>query len=156
MTKGKNNKLDRPRSSTVTWSQFLVIILITIALAVVLEYGHRATVSAELKRESQRLEREVATLEAENRALHIQRDLVQTDEYVEEWARTEGVMVLQGETPVVPLPGRQAAPAEGATPTPAPESVQVPSDRSEETSSHWQEWWALFFGPDGGPAIEGG
>jgi cell division protein FtsB len=154
MTKGKNNKLDKPRSSTVTWSQFLVIILITVALAVVLEYGHRATVSAELKRESQQLEREVATLEAEGRALHIQQDQVQTDEYVEEWARTEGVMVLQGETPVVPLPGRQAAPAE--EPTPPPESVQAPSDRSEETSSHWQEWWALFFGPDEEPAIEDG
>jgi len=156
MAKGKNNKLDKPRSSTVTWSQFLAIILITIALAVVLEYGHRATVSAGLKRESQRLEREVATLEAEGRALQIQRDRVQTDEYVEEWARTEGVMVLQGETPVVPLPGRQIAPAEEATRTSARESVQAPSDTSEETSSHWQEWWALFFGPDEEPATEGG
>jgi cell division protein FtsB len=148
MTKGKNNKLGKPHSRPVTWSQFLAIIMITIALAVVLEYGHRATVSAGLKRESQRLEREVATLEAEQRALAIQRDRVQTDEYVEEWARTEGVMVLQGETPVVPLPSNQIAPAEETTPAPAPEPGGVSSEKSSETSTHWQEWWALFFGPD--------
>jgi cell division protein FtsB len=149
MTKGKNKKTDKPRSSTVTWSQFLAIILITIALAVVLEYGHRATVSAGLERESQQLEREVATLEAEYRALQIERDRVQTDEYVEEWARTEGMMVLQGETPVVPLPARPTALQEKAAPTPAPTVVGSASESRGETSSHWPEWWALFFGPDG-------
>jgi len=154
MATGKKSKLDKPRSSTVTWSQFLVIMLITIALAVVLEYGHRATVNAGLQRENQQLEQDVATLEAEYRALQVERDRVQTDAYVEEWARTEGVMVLQGETPVVPLPGGQTAPQEEVTPAPAPEPAGTPADRSGETASHWPEWWALFFGPD--PATEGG
>lgn len=154
MAKGKNKKLEKHHSSTVTWSQFLVIILITIALAVVLDFGRRATVSAGLQSEARRLERQVATLEAEHRALQIQQEWVQTDDYVEEWARTEGVMVLQGETPVVPVPARQAAPVEEASPTPSAESVAVPSERPEETSSHWPEWWAFFFGPDEEPALE--
>ena len=143
MIKGKSKKHEKQRSSTVTWSQFVVTILITIALAVVLDFGHRAAVSADLQREARRLEHKVATLEAENLALQVQQEWVQTDDYVEEWARTEGIMVLYGETPVVPVPADQAAPVErAAIPAPPSESIKTPS---EETSDHWQEWWTLFF-----------
>ena len=143
MVKGKNKKLENQRSSTVTWSQFVVTILITMALTVVLDFGHRAAVSADLQREAQRLEHKVATLEAENRALQVQQEWVQTDDYVEEWARTEGIMVLYVETPVVPVPADQAAPVErAAIPAPPSESIKA---LSEETSDHWQEWWTLFF-----------
>jgi cell division protein FtsB len=114
MVNGKNKKNERHHSSPVTPAQFLFIILITIALAVTLDFGHRTSVRVELRREAQRLESEVATLEAENRSLERQREWVQTDDYVEEWARTEGVMVLRGETPVVPVP------AESVAPTPPP------------------------------------
>ncbi len=145
MAKRESKKLTKPRPSAVTRSQFLVIILITVALAIVLDFGHRVTVSAELQREAQRLEREVTTLEAENHVLVDQQDRVQTDDYVEEWARTEGGMVLYGETPVVPLPARQTTPTGKATPNPTL-SDDTPS--TEEISSHWPEWWALFFGPD--------
>ena len=151
MVKGKNNKHKRQRSPTVTWSQFVVIILITIALAVVLDFGHRAAVSADLQREAWRLEHKVAALETENRALQAQQEWVQTGDYVKEWARTEGFMVLYGETPVVPVPGGKAAPAERATPAPPSES-KAPFEGPEETSDHRQEWWALFFGPDEEPA----
>lgn len=149
MADGKDEKREKPRSGTVTWSQFLAVILITITLAVMLDFGHRATVSAGLQKEARRLERDIATLGAKDRALQIQWNRVRTGDYVEEWARTEGAMVLQGETPVVPVPAGQAAPVEEATPTPVPAS----SEGSEETSSHWQEWWALFFGPDE-PALD--
>ena len=138
------------RPNTISLSQFLAIILITIALAVVLDFGHRAAVSAELQKEAQRLEREVATLEAEHRALEQQREWVQTDDYVEEWARTEGGMVLRGETPIVPVPVEQVAPPTRPTPTPPSEPNRPPSESGEGTSSHWREWWALFFGPDEG------
>lgn len=154
MTNGKNRKQGKHHSHSVTSLQFLVIILITIALAVVLDFGHRAAVSAELEREARRLERQVVTLEAEHRALETEQEWVQTDGYVEEWARTEGGMVLRGETPVVPLPTGQVSPAGGATSKPSAESIEAPSEGTGETSSHWQEWWALFFDPGDGPAPE--
>jgi len=141
-TNGKKRKQEKHRSRPVTLAQFIVVILITIALAVVLDFGHRAAISAELKREAQELEREVATLEAEHRALEMRQERVQTDGYVEEWARTEGSMVLRGETPVVPVPTGQLLPVE-ATPAPSPAEA-------EKRSGHWQEWWALFFGADEG------
>lgn len=135
-------------SRSVTSLQFLAIILITIALAVVLDFGHRAAVGAELKREARQLERQVATLEAEHSALETQREWVQSDDYVEEWARTEGGMVLRGETPVVPVPSGQVAPEESVAPALPVGPAAPSSEKAEETSSHWPEWWALFFGPD--------
>jgi cell division protein FtsB len=145
MPKGKDNKHDKQRSRSVTYTQFLAIILITIALTVTLDFGRRAAVSADLQREAEQLEAQVATLQAENRTLVAQREWVQTDGFVEEWARTEGVMVLYGETPVAPVLAGQAVPAAEVTLAPSPESSQATSEGPEETS-HWQEWWALFFG----------
>lgn len=151
MVKGKSGKQVKQRSHPVTYRQFLAIILITLALAVALDFGHRAAVSADLHREAQHLEREVTTLEAENRALKALRERVQTDDFVEEWARTEGAMVLYGETPVIPVPADQAGPAGRATPGPSSESGQDVSRSSKGAVSHWQEWWALFFGSQDGP-----
>ena len=143
-----NKRHEKQRSRTITSTQFLVIILITIALAVVLDFGHRAAVGAELQREAQQLELQVATLEAEHSALEFQREWVQTDAYVEEWARTEGVMVPYGETPVIPVPAGQAHPAESIAPAPSLESIPVSPEDSGKATGHWQEWWALFLGPD--------
>ena len=54
---------------------------------------------------------------------------------VEEWARTEGKYIQDGDLPMVPIAQPGAAPVEVATlipqPTPQP---------------NWQEWWDLFFG----------
>jgi cell division protein FtsB len=148
MANEKSRKQGKQSTHSVTALQFLVIILITIALAVVLDFGHRLAVNADLKREARQLERQVATLEAEHRALETQQVWVQTEGYVEEWARTEGSMVLEGEIPVVPVPMGQPPPAKSRTPSPSPEPIETPSDAAGETPGHWQEWWALFFGPE--------
>ena len=54
---------------------------------------------------------------------------------VEEWARTNGHYVQEGDLPIVPIAQPGAAPAELSTPTPAPTQP-----------SNWQVWWDLFFG----------
>lgn len=54
---------------------------------------------------------------------------------VEEWARTDGHYVQDGDLPVVPIAQPGAAPVEMSTPVPAP----TPMTRV-------QTWWDLFFG----------
>jgi len=54
---------------------------------------------------------------------------------VEEWARTDGHYVKDGDLPVVPVEAPGTAPIEISTPVPLPTPMQ-----------NWEVWWELFFG----------
>jgi hypothetical protein len=54
---------------------------------------------------------------------------------VEEWARTDGHYIQNGDLPVVPIGQPGAAPVEMSTPIPTPTPM-----------ANWQVWWDLFFG----------
>lgn len=53
---------------------------------------------------------------------------------VEEWARTDGHYLQEGDQPVVPLGAPGSAPAIVETPIPVPTPMQ-----------NWEIWWTLFF-----------
>ena len=54
---------------------------------------------------------------------------------VEEWARTDGHYIQNGDLPMVPIGQPGSAPIEMNTPVPAPTPM-----------ANWQVWWDLFFG----------
>jgi hypothetical protein len=54
---------------------------------------------------------------------------------VEQWARTDGHYIKDGDLPVVPVGAPGAAPIEMSAPAPAPTPQQK-----------WEVWWDLFFG----------
>ena len=54
---------------------------------------------------------------------------------VEEWARTDGHYIKDGDLPVVPVEAPGTAPIEISTPVPLPTPMQ-----------NWEVWWELFFG----------
>jgi hypothetical protein len=54
---------------------------------------------------------------------------------VEEWARTDGHYIKDGDLPVVPVGAPGAAPIEMSTPVPTSTPMQK-----------WEVWWELFFG----------
>ena len=54
---------------------------------------------------------------------------------VEEWARTDGHYIRDGDLPVVPVGAPGAAPIEISTPVPTPTPMQ-----------NWEVWFNLFFG----------
>ena len=54
---------------------------------------------------------------------------------VEEWARTDGHYIRDGDLPVVPVEAPGAAPIEISTPVPLPTPMQ-----------NWEVWMSLFFG----------
>jgi hypothetical protein len=53
---------------------------------------------------------------------------------VEEWARSEGHYVQEGDQPVVPVGQPGSEPVIVRTPTPVPTAME-----------NWQVWWELFF-----------
>jgi hypothetical protein len=54
---------------------------------------------------------------------------------VEEWARTEGHYIQEGDQPVIPIGQPGSEPVMAATSAPVPTPMQ-----------NWEEWWNLFFG----------
>jgi cell division protein FtsB len=67
-------------------------------------------------------------------ALQTQVAFAGSDQAVEEWARSEGHYVQEGDQPVVPLGQPGSTPVEVITPVPTPTPM-----------SNWQTWWNLFF-----------
>jgi hypothetical protein len=53
---------------------------------------------------------------------------------VEEWARTEGHYLQEGDQPVIPIGVPGSAPVIIPTPIPSPTPMQ-----------NWEVWWSLFF-----------
>lgn len=54
---------------------------------------------------------------------------------VEEWARTDGHYIKDGDLPVVPVGEPSSIPIVSSTPIPTPTPME-----------NWEVWWRLFFG----------
>ena len=68
-------------------------------------------------------------------ALETQVAYASSDAAVEEWARSEGHFVQDGDLPVVPIGQPGSGLTQSAEPTPVPTPMP-----------NWQVWWDLFFG----------
>jgi len=130
---------DDKHPSRLSLIQFLAIIAITLTISLVVDFGRKATASYRIHQEEVRLEQEVATLEARQRELKERKAIVQSDAFVEQWARQEMHLVRPGETAVMPIipPHPQIAEIQ--------ESGQAEAIGGRETPC-WQVWWALFVG----------
>jgi len=93
-----------------------------------------------LRREEARLQQAVAEEKAKAAALEARKAYVQSDAFVEEWARTVAKLTQPGEVRVVLLSEGQQ-PAESLGPTLGTYRLQ------EGALPYWQQWWELFFGP---------
>ncbi len=67
-------------------------------------------------------------------ALQTQVAYAESTEAVEEWARTEGHLLQEGDQPVIPLGVPGSEPVIVNTPAPIPTPLQ-----------NWEIWWTLFF-----------
>jgi cell division protein FtsB len=67
-------------------------------------------------------------------ALQTQVAYAESTEAVEEWARTDGRYVQEGDQPVIPLEVPGSSPVVVNTPVPIPTPMQ-----------NWEIWWTLFF-----------
>ena len=119
----------------ITFRRFAIFLGVFVLILLVIEFNSRLEELNQLN--DQRTEVRVAATQAmqTQMALQTQVAYASSTEAVEEWARTEGHYVRDGEQPVIPvgLPGSE--PVVIATPTPLPTPMP-----------NWQEWWKLFFG----------
>ena len=111
------------------------IIFIVILAFVVLEFNRRLE-ELKLLDKQHELVFEQATQSVETQvALQTQVAYAGSTAAVEEWARTEGKYIQDGDLPMVPMAQPGATPLEVATLVPQP-----------TPQPNWKEWWDLFFG----------
>jgi cell division protein FtsB len=121
--------------------------ILAVGLLLAINFSARIAAGQPLQDAYDRVTREIEALRAEQAALITQRDFVQSDAYVERWARDEGKMIREGEVLVVPVPA-------GVASADAPaETVSVPIQTTDPDPEPWQLWWSLFF--DNPPPVFG-
>ena len=113
----------------------LVTIGIVVLVFVVLEFNRRLE-ELKLLNDQAAIVRTQATQAVQTQfALQTNVAYANSTASVEEWARTDGHYIRDGDLPVVPVGAPGAAPIEISTPIPSPTPMQ-----------NWEVWFNLFFG----------
>jgi len=113
----------------------IVMIGILTLVFIVLEFNRRLEELNTLNRQHQVIQTQATQAAQTQLALQTQVAYAGSDAAVEEWARTDGHYVQDGDLPVVPLGQPGAEPIESSPAAAAPTPL-----------ANWQVWWNLFFG----------
>jgi hypothetical protein len=108
---------------------------ILILVFIVLEFNRRLEELNMLNAQSELVQAQATQAVQTQLALQTQVAYAGSDAAVEEWARTDGHYIQDGDLPVVPLGQPGSPPIAASTPTPIPTQP-----------ANWQVWWDLFFG----------
>jgi hypothetical protein len=112
-----------------------VMIGILALVFIVLEFNRRLEELNMLNRQNQLVQTQATQAIQTQLALQTQVGYAGSNAAVEEWARTDGHYIKDGDLPVVPLGQPGSPPIDANTPTPVPTQP-----------AKWQVWWDLFFG----------
>ena len=113
----------------------VVIVGIFILVFVVLEFNRRLEELNMLNKQKELVRAQATQAIQTQVALQSQVAFANSTAAVEEWARTDGHYIQDGDLPVVPVGGPGAAPVISTTPAPVPTPMKK-----------WEVWWSLFFG----------
>jgi cell division protein FtsB len=112
-----------------------VIIGIIALVFIVLEFNRRLEELKLLNKQHELVQAQATQAVQTQMALQTQVAYAGSSAAVEEWARTDGHYIQDGDLPVVPIGQPGAAPIELSTPVPTPTPM-----------TNVQIWWDLFFG----------
>jgi hypothetical protein len=112
-----------------------VMIGIIALVFIVLEFNRRLEELKLLDKQHALVQTQATQAVQTQMALQTQVAFAGADSAVEEWARTDGHYIRDGDLPIVPLSQPGAAPIELSTPAPTPTQM-----------TNVQTWWDLFFG----------
>jgi cell division protein FtsB len=116
---------------------FAVILAVGLMLAI--NFSSRILADRDLQQVQNSVRQEIELLKREQADLTEQLGYVQSDAYVENWARSEGKMIKEGEILIFPQPSSLTV-----STTPPPENLaQVETALPDQTP--WVLWWQLFF-----------
>ena len=131
-------KLDR--GQIAAGAIILVVALVVIGIG--WAFVEQLTLAQEFRGEEEKLEVIVATREARREQLTATLAYVQSDEYVEEWAREELKMARPGEVVVIPVVS-----AEDEEPETAATGGTDDGELDVPERPFWRVWWEALFGP---------
>jgi hypothetical protein len=112
-----------------------VLIGIFTLVFIVLEFNRRLEELNMLNKQHELIQTQATQAIQTQMALQTQVAYAGSNAAVEEWARTDGHYIQDGDLPVVPIGQPGAAPVQSSTPTPVPTQP-----------AKWEAWWNLFFG----------
>jgi hypothetical protein len=116
--------------------QFLIIAGAVLALVLTLSLNLKGRENETLGAEEAALATLVGEQELRQRQLVLTLTYVASDDYVADYARDEGGMLLPGERRVVPLPN---------PPPPTPTPIPTPVQTARGPQTPFEAWWRLFF-----------
>jgi hypothetical protein len=127
----------------ISGTQFAAIVVLTIALSLIIDFGRRTTAGYYVSQEEKRLQAEIATELALKRKLEERLEYVKTDAFVERWAREVAHMVRVGDRPLVLVRSTE--------PHTQPNLVQPENIVGAATPApNWHAWWRLFLDTEPG------
>jgi cell division protein FtsB len=112
-----------------------IIIGMIMLVFIVLEFNRRLEELTLLNKQNDLVQAQATQAIQTQIALQTQVAYAASTNAVEEWARTDGHYVQDGDLPVVPIGQPGTAPIEMSAPAPLPTPM-----------ANWQIWWDLFFG----------
>ena len=120
----------------ISGAQFVAIVIVTVAIFFVIDFGQRATAGYYVSQAEKSLKAQILAEVTRKAELVATRDYVSSPEYVERWAR-ETHMKRVGDQPVIIV-----TPQAPQRPRDEPSTEATPLSTSE---SNWVAWWRLFF-----------
>jgi hypothetical protein len=112
-----------------------IIIGIIMLVFIVLDFNRRLDELNLLNKQNEAVQTQATQAIQTQSALQTQVAFAGSTNAVEQWARTEGHYIQDGDLPMVPIAQPGTTPLELSAPTPAP-----------TPQANWQVWWNLFFG----------
>jgi cell division protein FtsB len=127
-------EINRNRVATL-----VAIIAVTATVGIIVwGFAKQLALARQMRDEENRLAQAVATERARHKDLVAQLEYVQSDAYVEKWARTEARMTKSGEVVIVLVDEAEEEPAA---------ETKAPPPSEPEKQPFWAELWELVFAP---------
>ncbi len=126
----------------ISGTQFVAIIVVTIAIFLIVDFGRRATAGYYISQAEKSLKADIQVELTRQAQLKERREQVKSDEYVEEWAREEAHMIRPGDQPLLLI-----------TPESSPEGENMPPlalATMSPPARNWHSWWRLFLDTEPG------